>query len=201
MMLSRGGLVGLFAIATGCSQLGAVGDVLGGAMGANQSGEIVGEVDNVDTRTQTITLRNERGQTATVAYDNRTRVIYQQQEYSVTNLERGDVIAVRAQQDARGNLYTDMISVRQSVQDRGGAGGTGSGQQQVRQLEGQVGWVDTQRGQFQLRMSNGGSTVVSLPYNTNRSDADRFQRLRSGDRVRVEVRVISQDRVDLERFL
>lgn len=203
MMFSRGLLALVFVVATGCSQLGAVGDVLGGAMGgqgAAQSGEIVGEIDNVDTRSQTITVRTQSGQAARIGYDNRTRVVYQQQEYSVTALERGDVVAVRAQQDSRGNLYTDAISVQQSVQDRGGAGGV-AGQQQVRQIEGQVGGIDTKRGQFELRMSNGSNTVVSLPYNTSRYDADRFQRLRSGDRVRLEVRVISQDRVELERFI
>ena len=54
-----------------------------------------------------------------VRYDDKTQVVYRQRYYSVANLERGDYIAAQTQQDRDGRIYTDSITVRESVQDRG----------------------------------------------------------------------------------
>jgi hypothetical protein len=43
--------------------------------------------------------------------------------------------------------------------------------------------------------------VVSVAFNAPRAVADRFNRLRNGDYVRVEGRSSSSDRFDLENFL
>jgi len=123
-------------------------------------------------------------------------VVYQQQEYPVTALERGDQVGMRIQQTQQGAAYTDYIIVTQSVQEAGGGGMGSSGLQQA---EGRVGWVDANRGQFELRASR--SVVVALPYNPSSTDVNRFRQLRQGDYVRVQGRLVAQDRLELERFM
>ena len=184
--------------ATGCSQLGTLGNVLGGVMnpnGGSSGSEVYGEVQYVDTQRQQIQVRTQQGQTGSVYFDSRTRVVYQQQEYPVTALERGDEVGMRVQQTQQGAPYTDYIVVTRSVQERGG----GVSSSALQQAEGRVGWVDANRGQFQLLTSR--NVIVALPYNSRSTDVSRFRSLRQGDYVRVEGRLVSQDRLELERFL
>lgn len=210
--LGGGALAVVLATAAGgCSQLGPVGDILGGVLspaGGANNGEVGGEVRNVDQQRQQITLQLQDGRTGSVMYDNRTQVVYQQRQYPVTALEPGDYVIVRVQQTQNGAAYTDYITVQQSVQDRNGGSvygndpGSGSGTygSQFQQLTGNVGQVDYNRGLFELR-TNQGTLVVTMPYNPRVNEADRFRRLRSGDYVRVEGRYVSRDRFELERFL
>ncbi|MBD0320805.1 MAG: hypothetical protein ICV87_10755 [Gemmatimonadetes bacterium] len=194
--------------ATGCAQAGAIGDILGGVLtpqgqGQGQGGQVVGEVLGVDTRQQVIQLRTQNGQTGNVFFDQNTRVVYQQREYNVTALERGDVIALQVQQDQRGNAYTNYIQVQQSVQDRGGTsqGGTyDSGGAGVQRFAGTVGYIDTQRGSFELR-TRSGTALVALPYGVSQQDAQRFRSLRSGQNVTVEGRYVAQGRIEFQRFI
>ncbi|HEV2149213.1 MAG TPA: hypothetical protein VGR37_17560 [Longimicrobiaceae bacterium] len=188
--------------ASGCAgaNLGALGDILGGAAGmpgsGSQQGQVVAEVQGVDTRQQLIQVRTQDGRTGALQYDQNTLVIYQQRQYQVTNLERGDVVAIQVQQSRQGNPYASRIDVQQSVQERTGQAGA-SGQMQ--QFTGRVGQIDRQRGWFQLQTSYGGVTVT-LPYNPGSTTVDRFNRLRTGDNVRLEGTQVGSDRVELYRF-
>lgn len=158
----------------GCHELG---HIEGPGDYGSLSNEVVGEVMNVDTRGRQIDIRTNSGRTSTVRYDNNTQVIYRQRNYAVANLERGDYVAARIQQDRDGRSYTPTITVRESAQDRGyGSGGT-----RLDRLEGRVEYVDSRRGSFELR--------------------DSRNRMRNGDYVRLEGRSVSADRFDLERFL
>lgn len=198
--------------ATGCAQMGGMGglgDILGGVMGqgAGYGNQISGQIDWVDTRSQRIQVRTSDGRTGQVYFDNRTRVVYGQQEYPVTSLEQGDVVSMRVQQDQQRNLYTDYITVQQDVRGSGGGGygNTGGGVygsgQQVQRLDGRVNYIDTSRGQFEVSTGYNQRVLVRLPYNTSAADADRFRRLRTGDNVRLEVIPVSQTQADLYRFV
>jgi exosome complex RNA-binding protein Csl4 len=157
----------------------------------------VGEVENVDTRAREIEIRTDSGRTSVVRYDDRTQVIYQQRNYSVANLEPGDYVAARVQQDRNGQNYTDTITVREGVQDRGNK------QRSARsdRIEGRIEYVDARRGTFELRDSRNRLIVVAVPFNAPRSVMDRFNRLRTGDYVRIEGRPVDADHFDLESFL
>ena len=192
----------------GCAQmgqLGTLGDVLGGVMnpqGAGAQGQISGRVENVDTRNARLEIYTQEGRREAVFFDDRTRVIYQQREYPVTALERGDEVALRVQRDNRGNLYTGEIHVQRNVREGGGGyGNEGQSGSQVQRLEGNVGYVDTSRGQFEVRSQYGGTVLVTLPYGASASTVDRFRRLRNGDYVRMEVIPVNQQRAELQRFL
>lgn len=186
-------LVLAFFALVGCQELGRI-DGLGdyGSIG----NEIVGEVTNVDTRGRQIEIRADSGRTSMVRYDNNTQVIYRQRNYAVANLERGDYVAARVQQDRDGRYYTDTVTVRESAQDRGYSGGS-----RLDRTEGRVEYVDSRRGTFEIRDSRNRLIVVSVAFNAPRAVIDRFNRLRNGDYVRIEGRSASADRFDLENFL
>lgn len=83
--------------------LGGLGDIILGSPSSEQSSDVRGSVSNVDTGAQRIdldvtyinNLRNtNNGQRGSIYYDSNTRVVYQNQEYRVTDLERGDEIEV-----------------------------------------------------------------------------------------------------------
>jgi hypothetical protein len=158
---------------------------------------LVGEVRHVDARNREIELRTDAGRNWQIRYDHSTRVTYRQREYTVTNLEPGDYIAMRTQQDRDGRLYAEQVTVRESVQDRGGRGQKG----RLDSFEGSVEYIDNRRGSFEVRNRQSRLVVVTLPYNMPRAVSDRFNRLRVGDNVRVEGRFINQDRFELENFV
>jgi hypothetical protein len=200
-------LLGAGAAITGCSQLGGLGNVLGGVLGpqaGSGSGQVAGTVRYVDTQRQMIQITTQNGQTGNVYFDNRTQVVYQQQNYPVTALEQGDEVQLQMQQDQQGNYYTSYILVTRSVTNNntsnGGYnnGGYNNTANQV-QVEGRVGWIDTQRGQFSL-VTNRGTYTVVMPYNTSASDTNQFRSLRQNSYVRVQGQLVSNNQLQLTRF-
>ena len=178
---------------------GGLGDILGTVLGGQQPassnvGQLVVQVQGVDQQNQHISVLTEDGQRGNVLFDRNTRVVYRQQEYPVTALERGDVVEMRVQEIQQG-LYTDYILVRQSVQSGGSADSNAS----LVQATGTVRQIDFQRGWFDLETSQGVITVT-LPYNPPSATVSSFERLDRGDRVSVEGYLLANDRIELVRF-
>lgn len=193
-------LAGLVATAGACSQLGSVGDVLGGVLGTGNNGtsEVSGEIRGVDTRNQVIQIRLSDGRTGEVMYDANTRVVWQNREYPATSLEAGDGVTMRLQQDANGRLYTDYVTVTYDGSPDNGTGtGTVGG---VYSLSGSVGMVDHTRGTFELRQSGSATLLMTMPYDATTGERNRFQQLRTGDWVNVTARQISETRFELDTF-
>jgi len=171
--------------------------------------ELVGEIERVDTRSMKIHVRSDGARTRLVGYNADTRVLYRGREYPVSHLEAGDYVMVALKEDSRGNPYTDLIHVRENVRERTGRDPAGVDRSTTRSgiqtgmqtVDGTVGYVDQQRGLFEIRQDSGEAVIVSLPYNARQSEIDRLERLRAGDRVRIEGRYISRDRFELEAFL
>ncbi len=143
-------------------------------------------------------MATQDGQRGPVLYDQNTRVIYQGEQYPVAALERGDIVDLRIQQVQQG-YYTDLIEVRQSVQERQGTSPT-SGTPDVYQVEGTIGSIDLGEWSFTLNMTQGGTLPVYLPSNAPASARDQLQEYRSGDYVRVEVRPIDEETAELVRW-
>lgn len=109
-----------------------IGDILGG--GGSNSGasnyEIRGTVDSVDPNSRSIyltnvsgygnMLSNSGGSSVRVYYDERTPVSYQGSTYRPEDLERGDVISVRVDEDGN-RLVANTMTV---VSDATNSGGT-----------------------------------------------------------------------------
>lgn len=190
--------------ATACGNTAGLGNILGSVLGGGaqgQGGQLAGTVQGVDTRNQQIGIQQQNGQTVAVAYDNQTRVIYQNQVYNVTSLDPGDQVTARVQSANNGAYYTDSIWVTQPVAGSGGTatgGSTASGS--VQSLQGVVRQVDQSNGWFTLDLGSSGSVTVSLPYNVGRADLTRFQQLRAGDQARIYGVFLNSSRVELRQF-
>src|SRR2546423_15582416 len=109
----------LFGALSACSQAGALGSVLGSVLGGGMGGggqgsQVSGYVQGVDTRSQQLYLQQPGGQTVTLVFDNNTQVVYNNQRYPVTSLERGDEVTARVQSSNNGAYYTDLVQVDRS---------------------------------------------------------------------------------------
>ena len=190
-----------------CAQngLGSVlGSVLGGQGQQQGNGQVSGTVRGVDTRNAQIVLQQSNGQQVGISYDNQTKIVYNNQNYTVSSLENGDQVTVRLQQTQNGGYYTDYVQVDQSVSTSNGGvynrnGGVNSNGQ-VQSLQGTVRRVDVGNGWFELQPSNSVVLTVTLPYNASRADVNRFQNLRQGDVVRFNGVYLNNSRVELRQF-
>ena len=182
----------LLFTAGACSQLGSILGGVGG--GSPQSNQVSGYVEGVDTRSQQIAIQTQNGQRVMLLFDHQTAVVYQNQNYPVTALERGDQVTARIQSTSGGAYYTDLVQVDRSVSSTsGGASGN------VQSLEGTVGQIDRANGAFRLD-GNNASVIVSLPHNVRQTDINRFNNLRVGERVRLYGVFLNNSRVELRQF-
>ena len=165
--------------------------------------DIVGEVARLDTSARQIHLRATDSRTRVVGYSANAQVVYRGRDYAVTQLEPGDLVAMQVNQDSRGNYYTDLIRVQESIQDRNQSRrGDASPGSSIQTLDGRVEQLDFQRRSFEIRdPSSRDLVIVSLPSNAERLDVDRFRALRDGDYVRVEGRFLDRQRFELATFL
>jgi hypothetical protein len=178
----------------GCGAGSSLNDVLGSVL-APPNSQVSGEVLAINTQNQQIQIRTGDGQTGYINYDSNTRVLYNNQQYNVTSLERGDVVSMNVQTVNNNQVYTNEITVTQSVQDRVGT----TPESGLQRIEGTVGVIDRTRGIFEVR--SGGTIVqVNIAYNASSAIRDRFNRLRSGDYARVEGRWIGRSQLQVERF-
>ena len=196
--VARGGAAAMMIFAaTACSQNSGLGDILGGVLGGGGGqSQVSGSVAGVNTRLQQVGIQQSNGQTVTLNYDNNTRVVYQNQNYSVTNLEYGDQVTARVQNSNNSNngYYTDLIQVDQSATTSGGVSG------QLQQFEGTVRSIDRTNGYFSISSNNYGTLTITMPYNPRSADLTRFNNLRNGDFVRIYGTLLNNSRVELRQF-
>lgn len=103
--------------------LGSIGDIILGSPSSTQSSDVRGTVSAIDTNARRIDLNvsyinnlrdDNNGQRGSIYYDNNTRVTYQNRDYGVTDLERGDEIEVKGVAD-NGRYIAQQITVVRDV--------------------------------------------------------------------------------------
>jgi hypothetical protein len=196
-LIGRGAVAaGMLATLAACSAVSSIGSVLGGMIpGGGSQGQVSGYVSGVDTRAQVIGLQQPNGQPVNLLFDNQTKVVFNNQSYPVTSLDRGDQITARIQNTSNG-YYTDLVQVDQPV--NGSASTSSSGA--VQTVQGTVRQVDRQNGLFTMDVNNSTRLTVSMPYSPSRTDLTKFQSLRSGDVVRIAGVFLNNSRVELRQF-
>jgi hypothetical protein len=194
--MRRGAAGALLLASMGACAGGQLGNILGGVLGnGTGSNQLSGTIRGVDSRSQQISIQTSNGQTVPLSYDSQTQVVYQNQNYSPSALEYGDMVTARVQ--ANGNTYyTDYVQVDQSVNGNG----TGSVPNNVQLLQGTVRQVDRRNGLFTIDMNNSGTLTVTLPNNVGNNDLSRFNNLRSGEFVRFYGIYLSNSQVQLRQF-
>lgn len=156
-----------------CSS-GGVGDIFGG----NDSGvrELRGTVESVDSGSRSIWLRNvsgydgsmlsSGGNAVRVYYDDRTSVVWQGRSYQPQDLERGDEVTVRV--DEQGNtLVADAVTVTYNVSSGTTPGSSNPGNNYAT-IRGTVRAIDTYNRTIELEsatwrsgFTTGGSTSTN----------------------------------------
>lgn len=195
----------IFAAMTACANTGGLGGILGSVLGGGQGNQLQGAITGVDTRSQQLGVQQSNGQTVWVRYDNNTQVVYQNQNYPVTALERGDQVLANIQDSGNGNYYASSVQVTQSVSSNGGVYGSPNGgvygnQGGVTTYQGNVRQVDRSNGWFSVDDSNNGRITVVLPSGLSQTDLNRFGNLRSGDYVRFYGVRSGNSQVQLRQF-
>lgn len=168
----------LFLAACGTSGAGGgIGDIFGGGGGTsnNATYDIRGTVDSVDTNNQTIYLTNVSGynnaslntgggSSVRISYDNRTTLNYQGKTYRPDQLERGDEVTVRADQNGN-QLIAESMSV--TYNSRGGmaSGSNGTYGTYGSVMHGVVRSIDTYR--RTISVDRGTGSYMTIEYNTN----------------------------------
>lgn len=197
MARMAGAALALATVSTlgGCASAGQLGNVLGGVLGTPSTNQVTATVQSVDTRNQVINLSQSNGQTIAVQYDNQTQVVYNNQNYQVTNLEYGDQVTAQIQTTNNGGYYTNYIQVTQPVN-----GSTSTSSSNIQSLQGTVRQVNVGNGWFTVDAGSGTILTVSMPYNAASTDVNRFQNLRAGDYVRFYGVYLNNTRVELRQF-
>ena len=103
--------------------LGDLGSILG-SPSAEQSSDVRGTVSSIDTGARRIDMNvsyinnlrpsSSNDQRGSIYYDNNTRVMYNNQDYQVADLERGDEISVVGVND-NGRYLAQTITVTRNV--------------------------------------------------------------------------------------
>jgi hypothetical protein len=167
--LSAVSLMLLLLAACGSSDLGGI---LGGG-GSNDTGsnmyEIRGTVESVDLNSRSVYLTNVSGYTSMLSnsgnavrvyFEDNTPVDYQGQSYRVSDLERGDQVAVRV--DESGNR---LVAERMTVTYNSGGTSSNTGGMYGSTVRGTVRYVDTSRRTIEVDTGNA-SRIVSYASNT-----------------------------------
>lgn len=164
--------------------------------------EVEGEVVRVERMPNVLVLSSADRGTLRIGFAADTPVYYRGQRYAVSNLEPGDEVRAEVRRDV-GELRTDSITVTRSVQEKGGVGGSvpgGVAAGEVETLTGRVTHVEADRGRFTVDTETRGTVTVLMPYRPLTADRDRFERLRTGDRVRFDGEWMGGGQVELVRF-
>jgi hypothetical protein len=160
-----------------------------------RASQVQGEVRSIDHRRKQLTIREGFGRTYTLNYDNRARAIDGRRSYSINALDRGALVRVWISYDRRGTPWVDRLEVRDNMRDSRVA------YPRVERLDGTVGSLDSRRNYFTLQEGRGrAAVVVRVPDRLPREELRRFDRIRRGDRVRIEARDLGRNTFELIRF-
>jgi hypothetical protein len=167
-------------------------------------GETRAELLEVIPSRSEIRVRTDDGRDRVMTYNsNRIAVAYHGWDYTVENLQSGDIIAF--QTAPRDSSYIESIRVQEPVQARTSPApssarpSTPSPRSNV--IEGTVERIQYDRGIFDVRTRSGEVFTVSLPYSARAVDVESFRRLRTGDYVRLEGEFINRDNLQLDSFI
>lgn len=181
--------------------------------------QLQGTVDGLDPQSNRILVfvqdpRSGRTERMELRYDQRTRLVYQGRESSVTGLERGDVIRFDATQSGR-ELYARNIEVVRNVRESGYGGygndprnnpyGGGNTYGAGNDLRGSISYVDPRSRVIRLDGAGYGNTVqlvyderTTVEYQGNRYRPENLER---GDQVRIQARQVGNNQWLAERII
>lgn len=187
-----------------CSS-GGIGDILGGGT-PNQSQELRGTVEAVDTSTRSIYLTNVSGYQSMLSsggssgavrvyYDADTTVSFNGQSYRPEDLERGDEVSVRVE-ESNNRLTADTMTVLRDSSSGTNTGGSYPSYGTT--LMGTVAYVDASRRTIEIDRTSGANVIVEFETNTPvyfNNQTYRPADLERGDEVEIRYSDLGSNRV------
>jgi cold shock CspA family protein len=161
------------------------------------SSVVHGEIRSIDTRSGRLQVRDDRGRSQTLRYDRQTTVVNGNRRMAVSSLQRGDRVRVRMVYDRQGRPWAERVEVRGHARNDRDRGRHATAR--VERLDGTVAWVDGRRGMVGVTRNNQTLTVHASSQ-MSRSDQNRFDRLRRGQRIRIDVMPVGRNQFQLVRF-
>jgi hypothetical protein len=194
-----------------CSSGGGLGDILGGSNGNTSNYEIRGTVDSVDTSSRSIWLTNVSGYTSNLSsggsgntvrvyYDDQTTVDWQGRAYRPQDLERGDQVSVRVDEQ-NNTLVAEAMSVTYNSTGGMTSGSTIPGDVYGSSIRGVVRYIDTSRGTIEVDRTSGSNVIVEYATNTPvmyNNQSYRVSDLEVGDEVDIRFRDLGNGRVSAQ---
>jgi hypothetical protein len=163
---------------------------------------IDGQIAAFDGRRGRIQVRSDRGRTNTINVDHATRVVYRRRSYPVD--ARGDLVRIWVEVDSRGDAWADRVEVRQSVRERYGdrdrSEDRGRREERVQRIEGRVGDLNLRNGYFTVDQGFNRAVDVYFHDELDRNEYRKIERLRRGDRIQAEVRLLPGNDAELIRM-
>lgn len=162
--------------------------------------DVAGTIERIDTAARRIYLRSGSGERRAIAYSADAQVLERGREYPITRLAPGDRVAAQVRENERGESYANLIRIQENA----------AGQSpecapvpaaKIQTLSGTVGIVNRRDHSFELNSRPGETVSVALSPYVRDSDRDRFEILRSGDRVRIEGKFVNRERFEMLSFL
>jgi hypothetical protein len=186
-----------------------MGDILGGGSNNNNSYEVRGVVESVDTNSRSIFLSNVSGYTSMLSnggsgsnvrvyYDRDTTVAHQGSTYRPEDLERGDEVLVRV--DEQGNsLLAETVTVTRDASNgtyNSGSQYPSSGSSSAT-LRGTVRYVDGSRRTIEVDRGYNSATIVEFDTQTPvyfNNQTYRATDLERGDEIEIRGRDLGNNR-------
>ncbi|NJD10411.1 MAG: hypothetical protein FIB01_08250 [Gemmatimonadetes bacterium] len=185
-------LLGLLLTVPGCATMGTI--LIG------RPDDLYGQVRAVDARRGFLQITEDRGREFTLRYDEQTRVVYDGRSYAVASLHWGDEVRVRVEYDRYFQPWADLIELRAGGGIWGNDGGWERDGFRVEHWNGRVQLVDYRGGWFVMERGRHSELRIHIGRYARGDDIRRFERLRRGDRVKVEVRTSYPGQAELVRF-
>ena len=181
-------LVPLLLAAAACGGLGGLGGGSDPGDRREAAGDVVGEVVRVELFEGELLVRNTYDRVVRVRWERDTPVFYRGQQYSVENLEPGDLVRIDVLGDEGSVLRAQRIDVEESVQDRGGRVDPPP---TIDEVTGEVTRVERLPNFIVLSSRDRGTLRIGYSADTPvyyRGEQYAVTNLEEGDEVRVEVR-------------
>lgn len=163
--------------------------------------DVIGAVERVDVGAHRLYLRSNSGERSSVAFTDDAQVFDRGREFPITRLAPDDVVAMQIKRDARGESYVDLIRLQVAARADRGLREETMPAPKIETLSGTVQRVNRRDDSFELENSPNKMVSVALSEYVRDSDRELFQKLRSGDHVRIEGRFIGRERFEMLSFL
>lgn len=190
-----------------------MGDILGGGSNNNNSYEVRGTVESVDPNSRSIFLSNVSGYTSMLSnggsgsnvrvyYDQQTTVAHQGSTYRPEDLERGDEVMVRVDEQGNSLLAETVTVTRDASSGTYNSGNSGSqypypSGSSSATLRGKVGYIDGSRRTIELDRGYGSATIVEFDTQTPvyfNNQTYRATDLERGDEIEIRGRDLGNNR-------